>query len=150
MELKKHAIVEITEIRARGYAYKTEQAYEQWVCRYIAFCKGKSPEKAGPQSVTKFLNELVVSRNVSASTQNQALNALVFLYKNVLKIELGLLENFARSKRKKIVPVVLTKPEVQRLLAELDGWQLDIASLLYGTGMRVLEGLTLKKYTNKI
>ena len=134
----------VTEIRMRGYAYRTEQTYEQWVCRYIAFCGGKSPENVGASAVTAFLNELVVAGNVSASTQNQALNALVFLYKRVLLMPLGELESLARSKRKKTVPVVLTRSEVKRLLAELDGWQLHLASLLYGTGMRVMEGLTLR------
>jgi len=99
---------------------------------------------AGPDAVSRFLNELVVSRNVSASTQNQALNALVFLYKRVLRMPLGQLQEFVRSKRKKNVPVVLTREEVKRVLAQLDGWQLQIASLLYGTGMRLLEALTLR------
>ena len=134
----------VTEIRARGYAFKTEEAYEQWVCRYIAFCNGKSPESVEPKYVSDFLNELVVSGNVSASTQNQALNALVFLYKQVLHLPLGQLEDFARSKRKKIIPVVMTRSEVKALLSELDGWQHQVASLLYGTGMRVMEGLTLR------
>ena len=134
----------VTQIRARGYAYKTEQAYEQWLCRYIAYCSGTPPEQAGAEAVAGFLNELVVASNVSASTQNQALNALVFLYKQVLAMPLGQLENLARSKRKKTLPVVLTRQEVRRLLAELDGWQLHIVSLLYGTGMRLMEGLTLR------
>jgi len=134
----------VTDIRARGYAYRTEQVYEQWVCRYIVFCGGISPEEAGADAVVGFLNELVVSNNVSASTQNQALNALVFLYKNVLQMPLGLLENLARSKRTKAIPVVLTRQEVKRLLSQLDGWQLQIVSLLYGTGMRLMEGLTLR------
>lgn len=134
----------VTEIRARGYAFRTEQVYEQWVCRYIAFCHGKSPETVGANAVVDFLNDLVVSRNVSASTQNQALNALVFLYKRVLGLPLGQLENMARSKRKVTVPVVLTQQEVRRLLSELTGWQWQVASLLYGSGMRLLEGLTLR------
>lgn len=134
----------VTEIRARGYAYRTEEAYEQWAVRYIAYCKGESPENTGPLNVRSFLHELVVSGNVSASTQNQALNALIFLYKNVLGKPLGQLEDFARSKRKKIVPVVMSRSEVKALLAELSGWQLEVASLLYGTGMRVMEALTLR------
>lgn len=134
----------VTEIRARGYAFRTEQVYEQWVCRYIAFCNGQSPETIGVEEVGHFLNHLAVSANVSASTQNQALNALVFLYKRVLHKPLGDIEHFARSKRKKTVPVVMTRQEVRRLLAQLDGWQWQVASLLYGTGMRVLEGLTLR------
>ena len=134
----------VTEIRARGYAYRTESACEHWVCRFIAFCDGKSPEEVGAETVAAYLGELVVSGNVSASTQNQALNALVFLYKRVLDMPLGRLEEFARSKRKQVVPVVLTRAEVGRLLAELDGWHREIASLLYGTGMRLLEGLSLR------
>ena len=134
----------VTEIRARGYAYRTEQAYEQWVCRYLAFCGDVSAQDPGAGAVTSFLEELVVAGNVSASTQNQALNALVFLYKRVLQTELGQLEDFARSKRKQTVPTVLTRPEVKRLLAELDGWQLELVSLLYGTGMRLMEALTLR------
>ena len=134
----------VTAIRARGYAYNTEQIYEQWVCRYIDYCSGVSPKDAGPENVVGFLNELVVSGNVSASTQNQALNALVFLYKQVLNMPLGQLENLARSKRKKTVPVVLTRQEVKSLLAQLNGWQLQVVSLLYGTGMRLMECLTLR------
>ncbi len=134
----------VTEIRARGFAYRTEEAYEQWVVRYIVFCKGASPEETGADHVAKYLNDLVVSGNVSASTQNQALNALIFLYKQVLRAPLGQLENFARSKRKKIVPVVMSRLEVKGLLQELEGWQRDVGSLLYGTGMRVMEALTLR------
>lgn len=134
----------VTEIRARGYAYRTEEAYEQWVVRYIVFCKGDAPENTGADNVRSFLHELVVSGNVSASTQNQALNALIFLYKNVLGTPLGQLEDFARSKRKKVIPVVMSRSEVKALLAELDGWQQEVASLLYGTGMRVMEALTLR------
>ncbi|MGQ7848458.1 integron integrase [Granulosicoccus sp. 3-233] len=134
----------VTEIRARGYAYRTEEAYEQWVVRYIAFCKGESPEKTGPDHVAKYLHDLVVTGNVSASTQNQALNALIFLYKRILQAPLGQLEDFARSKRKKIVPVVMSRAEVRGLLAELQGWQHDVGCLLYGTGMRVMEALTLR------
>lgn len=136
-----------TEIRVRGYAYRTEEAYEQWVVRYIAFCGGRSPcdiLNSDTSQVTDFLHQLVIKGNVSASTQNQALNALVFLYKRVLQTPLGELENFARSKRKQRVPVVLSRSEVRALLDQFDGWQKDIASLLYGTGMRLLEALTLR------
>ncbi len=86
----------------------------------------------------------MVSGNVSASTQNQALNALIFLYKYALRMPLGELEEFARSKRKKTIPVVMTRTEVKALLGQLNGWQREVASLLYGTGMRVMEVLTLR------
>ena len=134
----------VTQIRARGYAYRTEETYEQWVVRYIVFCKGKSPEAVGADHVVKYLNHLVVNGKVSASTQNQALNALVFLYKNTLNHPIGTLADLARSKRKKTVPVVLSRSEVRSLINELNGWQRDVTSLLYGTGMRVMEALTLR------
>lgn len=133
-----------TEIRRRGYAYRTEQSYEQWICRFILFCKNTSPEQVGSAEVKAYLDYLVIQRNVSASTQNQALNALVFLYNQVLERELGELEAFARSKRPKHLPVVLSRVEVNALLSQLQGIHKLIASLLYGTGMRVLEGLRLR------
>ena len=133
-----------TEIRRRGYAYRTEQSYEQWICRFILFCKNVSPETVGSHEVRAYLEYLVIRRHVSASTQNQALNALAFLFKQVLGKELGELETFARSKRPKTLPVVLSCAEVGALLMRLDGLHKLIASLLYGTGMRLLECLRLR------
>jgi integron integrase len=133
-----------TEIRRRGYAYRTEQSYEQWICRFILFCKNTSPEAVGADKVKAYLDHLVIQRNVSASTQNQCLNALAFLFKQVLGRELGELEAFARSKRPKKLPVVLSRAQVNALLNQLNGVHRLIASLLYGTGMRVLEGLRLR------
>lgn len=133
-----------TEIRRRGYAYRTEQSYEQWVCRFILFCKNTSPEEVGANEVKAYLDYLVVRRNVSASTQNQALNALVFLYNQVLGKELGELGAISRSKRPKFLPVVLSRAEVSALLMQMDGLHKLIASLLYGTGMRVMEALRLR------
>jgi len=132
------------EIRRRGYAYRTEQTYEQWICRFVLFCKGASPEKLGATEVKLFLDYLAIRRHVSASTQNQALNALVFLYKQVLGNELGELEAFVRPKRPRNLPVVLTHQEVNALLAELKGTHHLLGSLLYGTGMRLLEVLRLR------
>lgn len=133
-----------TEIRARGLAYRTEQSYEQWLCRFILFCKGASPESVGPPEVRAFLDHLAVIRHVSASTQNQALNALVFLYKQVLGRDPGDLESFVRARRPRNLPVVLSRDEVTVLLSHLTGTAHLIASLLYGTGMRLLEGLRLR------
>jgi len=133
-----------TEIRRRGYSYRTEQTYEQWVCRFILFCIGTSPEDAGPREVKRFLDYLAVKRHVSASTQNQALNALVFLYKQVLGHELGKLETFTRAKRPRNLPVVLSRREVNLLLQQLSGQNRLIAALLYGTGARLMEGLRLR------
>ena len=133
-----------TEIRRRGYAYRTEQSYEFWICRFIRFCKNASPETVGAPEVKAFLDYLAIQRQVSASTQNQALNALVFLYKQVLGREFGELDNFVRSRRSHHLPVVLSRGEVSSLLSEMTDTQKLIASLLYGTGMRLLEGLRLR------
>lgn len=132
------------EIRRRGYAYRTEQSYEQWICRFILFCGDAKPEDTGAAEVKSFLDYLSIRRNVSASTQNQALNALAFLYHQVLGRELGQLEGFVRAKRPRHLPVVLSRNEVSALLEQMQGTQHLLASLLYGTGMRLLEGLRLR------
>ena len=133
-----------SEIRRRGYAYRTEQTYEQWICRFILFCQDTAPEDAGAAELRSFLNYLAIQRQVSASTQNQALNALVFLYKQVLGREPLALEKFVRAKRPRNLPVVLSRNEVTALLAELQGIHRLAAALLYGMGMRLLEGLRLR------
>ena len=97
-----------TEIRRRAYSIRTEQAYSNWTCRFIAFCGGSDPRSLGAGEVRHFLEHLAVRRTVSASTQNQALNALVFLYGQVLERPLGELEGFQRAKRPRRLPVVLT------------------------------------------
>ena len=138
-------LVKLTvEIRRRGYAYRTEQTYEQWVCRYLLFCKGKLPVDNPALAVRAFLEYLAVRRCVSASTQNQALNALVFLYNQVLDNKLGNMEAFTRARRPHNLPVVLSRAEVDTLLAHIEGIHKLIASLLYGTGMRLLEGVRLR------
>ena len=132
------------EIRRGGLAWRTEQSYEQWICRYILFCKGLSPEQNGATEVRAFLEYLAIRRRVSASTQNQALSALVFLYARVLDQKLGELETFTKAKRARNLPVVLSRSEVMSLLGQLQGIHKILASLLYGTGMRLLEGLRLR------
>ncbi|MEE9343725.1 MAG: integron integrase [Gammaproteobacteria bacterium] len=134
----------VSEIRRRGYAYRTEQSYEMWACRYILFCKNLSPEQTGTQEVKAFLDYLAIRRQVSASTQNQALNALVFLYSKTLNRELAELDSFIRAKRPRNLPVVLSRQEVTALLDKLDGLYKLLASLLYGTGMRLLEVIRLR------
>jgi len=133
-----------SEIRRRGYSYRTEQTYERWICRFILYCEDTPPEGAGAAELRSFLNYLSIQRQVSASTQNQALNALVFLYKQVLGRELVELEEFVRAKRPHNLPVVLSRKEVTALLAQLQGTHRLAASLLYGAGMRLLEGLRLR------
>jgi integron integrase len=133
-----------TEIRRRGYSYRTEQSYEQWICRYILFCKGQNPELMGHHEVKAFLEYLAIRRQVSSNTQNQALCALVFLYDQVLGNKLGDLETFTKAKRPRNLPVVLSRSEVTALLNRMEGIQRLLASLLYGTGMRLTEGLRLR------
>lgn len=133
-----------TEIRRRAYSVRTEQAYEQWVTRFLEFHHETDPGKLGAGHVVKFLEYLAVQRQVSASTQNQALNALVFFYGQVLKLPLGDLEGFARAKRSRRLPVVLTHAQVRTLISNLDGVQSLMAQLMYGTGMRLLECARLR------
>ncbi|MCP4295108.1 MAG: integron integrase [Proteobacteria bacterium] len=133
------------EIRTRHYSTRTEQAYEAWIRRYIGFHQGKAAEKMGSQEVVTFMEYLAVRRNVSASTQNQALNALVFMYNQVLKQSIGEFGDFVRAKRSRKLPVVLSRQEVNRLLK---GMKDDVfglmTGLLYGTGMRLMECVRLR------
>jgi integron integrase len=138
-------LIQLTsEIRRRGYAYRTEQSYEQWLCRFILFSNNISPIELGESDIRSFLNYLALKRHVSSSTQNQALNALVFLYKQVLGRQLSSFDTFIRAKRPKKLPVVLSQQELEQLLQQMSGIHKLIASLLYGTGMRLLEGLRLR------
>lgn len=134
----------ITEIRCRNYSIRTEQTYSQWVARYIAFHHNKDPFLMGEKEVALYLEYLVIKRNVSANTQNQALCALVFLYHKSLKKELGEIRRYSRAKKSKSLPLVLSKYEIQCLLKNLSGLNLLLASLLYGTGMRLMECITLR------
>ena len=133
-----------TEIRRRAYSIRTEQAYTQWVRRYISFFDDRNPRTLGGPEVTEFLERLVIEGNVAASTQNQALNALVFLCRHVLEQPLEKLDSFARAKRPHRLPVVLTRAEVRALLGCLDGVQWLMASLLYGAGMPLMECVRLR------
>jgi integron integrase len=134
----------ISEIRRRNYSIRTEQAYEAWVCRFIAFSGHRDPRELGEKQIVAFLEYLAVRGNVAASTQGQALNALVFLYKQVLERHLEGLDNFTRAKRPKRLPVVLNRGEIARLLGHLDGTQYLMAALLYGTGMHLMECVRLR------
>ncbi len=133
----------IGEIRRRGYSWRTEQAYLQWLERLCRHAGSESPDSLDSHAIRTFLEALVVRRNVSASTQNQALNACAFYFKQILDrpLELG---SFAHAKRPKRLPVVLTAQEVGRLLSHADGVPGLVIMLLYGTGMRLMEGLRLR------
>ncbi len=132
-------------IRAQHLSRSTEKSYVSWIKRYIFFHGKRHPMEMAEKEVNAFLTHLAVDRNVSASTQNQALCALVFLYRAVLKKDLGELEGLIRAKRKRSLPVVLTREEVQEVLAAVDDRQARwFFQLLYGTGMRLVEGLRLR------
>jgi integron integrase len=131
-------------IRRQHYSRRTEEAYIHWTKRFIYFHDKRHPRELGEAAVTAFLNHLATDRNVAASTQNQALSALLFLYRETLGAELDWLEGLVRAKRPQRMPVVLTRAEVEKILCALEGTQWLMASLLYGTGMRLMECLRLR------
>ena len=126
-------------IGARHYSRRTEKAYIHWIKRYIFFHGKRHPVEMGAPEVTAFLTSLAVHDNVAASTQNQALSALLFLYREVLGVELPWLDDVIRAKRPQHLPVVLTRDEVRAVLQRLDGVSRLMALLLYGAGLRLLE-----------
>ena len=134
----------VTAIRVAGYAIRTEQTYLQWVERFIRFHDWRPADSLNSSDVDAFLEYLAVKRNVSDSTQNQALCAIVFLYGKVLKRDLGAFGEFARAKRPRQLPVVLSQVEVRALLQALNGRHALMAGLLYGTGMRLMECIRLR------
>ncbi|WP_456377740.1 integron integrase [Thiolapillus sp.] len=132
-------------IRTRHYSIRTEQAYIDWIRRFILFHGKRHPRDMNEKDVAVFLTYLAVQRNVAASTQNQALNALVFMYKEVLEKPLDPnIKGIAYAKRPKKLPVVLTREEVTKLLSQLEGTQWLVACLLYGSGLRLIESLRLR------
>jgi len=132
------------QIQLRHYSYRTEQAYIGWAKRFIHFHNLKHPSKMGGPEVESYLSHLASDRNVAAATQAQALSALMFLYKTVLKTDLPWLDNVIRASRPRRLPVVLTQAETRSVLAQLDGVNWLIANLLYGSGLRVMEALRLR------
>jgi integron integrase len=131
-------------MRTRHYSKRTEQTYVHWIRRFIFFHDVRHPEKMAETEVNEFLTHLAVKEKVSASTQNQALCALLFLYRYVIKRSLGDLGEVIRARRPKRVPVVLTREEVREVLNNLKGEQRLIGVLMYGTGMRLMECLRLR------
>lgn len=131
-------------IRLRHYSIRTETAYVDWIRRFILFHGKRHPQDMGAAEVEAFLSHLALERNVAPGTQNQAKAALLFLYKEVLAIRLPWLDEVVTAKQRDRLPVVLTSTEVRALLHELSGTAWLVAALLYGTGMRLLEGLRLR------
>jgi len=132
------------KLRVRHYSIRTEQAYVDWIKRFVLFHRKRHPETMGNREVSEFISHLATHRNVAASTQNQALSALVFLYQEVLGRELGWLDDLERAKRPSRLPVVLTQAEVRSVLAHLDGRHELMAKLLYGAGLRLMECVRLR------
>jgi len=131
-------------IRVRHYSLRTEQTYVGWIKRFILFHGKRHPRDMGGQEVQQFLSHLAVAGHVAASTQSQALSAVLFLYQQVLKQDIGWLEEVVRAKQPQRVPVVLTQDEVKAVLAHLAGTTWIMATLLYGAGLRLLECLRLR------
>jgi integron integrase len=131
-------------LRARHYSRRTEDAYAAWTRRYILFHGKRHPAEMGAAEVTQFLSWLAVESKVAASTQNQALSALLFLYRDVLELDLPWLDGVVRAKRPERLPVVLSREEVRGVLRQLDGMPRLMGYLLYGAGLRVLECCRLR------
>ena len=131
-------------VRVRHMSYRTEQAYVSWIRRFILFHNKRHPGEMDETHVGQFLTFLAVNKHVAASTQNQALSAILFLYSNVLKREIGWVNNVERAKKPTRLPVVFSKREVTDILLRLEGTKWLIASLLYGSGLRLLECLRLR------
>jgi integron integrase len=131
-------------IRRKHYSFRTEQVYVDWIRRFILFHRKRHPSEMAEAEVTEFLTFLAREGRVAASTQNQALSALLFLYKEVLRQEIGWLDQVERVKRPARLPVVLTKDEVGKIFAHLHGTHRLMAGLLYGSGLRLMECVRLR------
>jgi site-specific recombinase XerD len=131
-------------IRIKHYAIHTEQSYVTWIKRYIFFHDKRRPNQMGSTEIEAFLTHLAVEQKVAASTQNQALSALLFLYRDVLKQPLDRPIDAMRAKKPKRLPTVLTKEEALTVLGRLSGTHQIMAKLLYGSGLRLMECLRLR------
>jgi integron integrase len=131
-------------LRVHHYSLRTEQSYTHWIKRFILFHGKRHPREMGKNEIAAFLAHLAVQKDVSASTQNQALSAILFLYKKVLNIEPDWIEGVVRAKRPKRLPVVLKRDVVMKLLNQLSGTQKLLAFLIYGSGLRLMEAARLR------
>ncbi len=131
-------------LRLKHYSLRTEETYVGWIKRFIFFHQKRHPREMGEAEIVAFLSDLAMRLHVSASTQNQAFNALLFVYREVLHLELGDLSGTVRAKPSRKLPVVLSGEEVSRVLAHLEGTYGLMARLLYGTGMRLMECVRLR------
>jgi integron integrase len=142
--LKKKLLDQVRDaIRVKHYSLRTEKTYVDWIKRFVLFHNKRHPREMGATEIEQFLTHLALNENVAASTQNQALSAILFLYRDVLHQDLGNI-NAVRAKKPKRLPVVLTRDEVQRILTHLSGEYRLMAQLLYGSGLRLIECIRLR------
>lgn len=134
----------LAALSARHYSNRTKESYSKWLARFIAANKGKNPAAMGGADINAFLSRLATGENVSASTQNQALAALLFFFRNIMNNPVGDVGEVIRAKKPKRLPVVMSRQEVRAVLSELSGDKWLIASLMYGTGLRLMECLELR------
>lgn len=134
----------VKTLRVRHYAYRTEKTYLHWIRKFVQYHHSRKPSSMGASEIHQYLSHLAVNEDVAASTQNQALNAIVFLYRHVVKKEAGDFSDFPRARVRKRLPVVLSRNEVQELLRHMDGVEELVARLMYGSGMRISEAVRLR------
>jgi len=133
-----------THLRSLHYSRRTEESYVNWIKRFIIFNSKTHPEKLGKDDIRKFLNHLAVERNVSASTQNQALQGILFLYKEIIHKDVGWVDDIKRPTKPKHIPVVFTKAEAHSIIQNMEGLPKLVSGLLYGSGLRLSEALRLR------
>jgi len=131
-------------IRTRHYSPRTEETYVHWIKRFIFFHNKRHPAEMGEKEIARFLSSLASEQHVSASTQNQALNAILFLYRHVLRKDIGYVDGVVRANRSKRLPTVLTRQEVKSIFGCIDSSDWLMAMLLYGAGLRLMECLQLR------
>ena len=145
METKPRLLDQVRNtIRMRHYSLRTEESYIGWIKRYIFFHNKRHPKDMGEKEINEFLTNLAVNQKVAASTQNQAFNALLFLYREILKQEFGDLGEVVRAKKPRRLPVVLSMDEIRAIINLLDGSKWLMAQLMYGSGLRVMECVRLR------
>ncbi|MCH8021917.1 integron integrase [candidate division KSB1 bacterium] len=131
-------------LRTQNYSYRTEKTYINWIRKYILFHNKRHPKEMGEREINQFLTYLAVNQKVAASTQNQALSALLFLYKVILGKEIGWIGNIQRARKPKKIPVVFTREEVKKVMLHLHGKCWLMGALMYGSGLRLMECLRLR------
>ncbi len=136
--------VVLDSLRTQNYSYRTEKTYINWIRKYILFHNKRHPKEMGEREINQFLTYLAVNQKVAASTQNQALSALLFLYKRILRKEIGWIGNIQRARKPKKIPVVFTREEVKKVMLHLHGKCWLMGALMYGSGLRLMECLRLR------